>query len=252
MKLLIITALTAFTTMIAGAQTCETREAKLATTLNVQNGIELILAQGATPTLKVEAQNTAQLYNVITVYKKGTLKVYLKNTEGVVAPVKVYVTEPAITTIEASNGAGVKLNGRLDAETVYINLTGGSSFNGEVNTKGELHVKTVKGATYRGVAHADYFHAEAYSGGVIKAVGEALTAKIYSLGGTIHAGKLLTQSTQATALNGAAVFIYTKNGIQAETDAASTITYYGDPENVVTGSETYSIQRETQKLSLNN
>jgi hypothetical protein len=252
MKSFIITALTAFTTIVAGAQTTETREAKPATALEVKNGIEVVLTQGATPSLKVEAQSTEQLYNVVTVYRKGTLKVYLKTVEGVIAPIKVYVTEPNITSVEATNGAGVKINGRLEEETMDIKLAGGSGFNGEVKTTGELHIRAASGSSFRGAVHTGYFHAQAYSGGVIKAVGEAVTAKVYSRGGTVHAGKLLTQSTHAIALNGAAVFIHTKERVEVETDAASTITYYGDPVTAVTGNDTYSIQRDTQKLSLNN
>jgi cytoskeletal protein CcmA (bactofilin family) len=252
MKLFIITALTAFTTMVAGAQTTETRDAKPATALEVKNGIQVVLTQGTTPSLKVEAQSTDQLYNVATVYRKGTLRIYLKDAEGVLAPVKVYVTEPNITSVTAANGGSIKMDGRLDTETIDIKLAGGSGFNGEVNTTGQLHVKAASGSTFRGAVHAGHFYGEAYAGGVIKAVGEAATARVYSRGGTIHAGKLLTKATEAIALNGAAVFVYTKEHVKVETDAASTITYYGDPQTASTGDDTYSIQRDTQKLSLNN
>lgn len=252
MKSFIITALTAFTTIVAGAQTTETRDSKPATALEVKNGIQVVLTQGTTPSLKVEAESTDQLYNVATVYRKGTLQVYLKNAEGVIAPVKVYVTEPNITQITAANGGSIKMDGRLDVATADIKLAGGSGFNGEVITKGELHIKAASGSTFRGAVHAGYFNAEAYAGGVIKAVGEATTARAYSRGGTIHAGKLLTKTTEAIALNGAAVFVYTKEHVKAETDAASTITYYGDPQTASIGDDTYSIQRDTQKLSLNN
>jgi hypothetical protein len=252
MKLFIITALTACSTLVAGAQTTETRPAQNATTLEVKNGIQVVLTQGTTPQLQVEAQSTDQLYNVATVYRKGTLSVYLKNPEGVVAPVKVYVTEPSFTKIEATNGAGIKLDGHINSPDLSIKLAGGSGFNGEVNTTGALHVKTTSGASFRGAVHAGHFHAEAYSGGVIKAVGEAPTAHIYSRGGTVHAGKLLTRQTEVTALHGAAVFVYTKEHVKLDTDAASTITYYGDPATAVTGNDTYSVQRDTQKLSLNN
>jgi hypothetical protein len=49
MKSIIFTALTAFTTLTAGAQVTETREAQNVNTLEVKNGIEVVLTQGTTP-----------------------------------------------------------------------------------------------------------------------------------------------------------------------------------------------------------
>lgn len=252
MKSVIFTALTAITTLTAGAQVTETREAQNVNALEVKNGIEVVLTQGTTPQVKVESANAGMLYNIATEFKKGTLKIYLKNAEGTLGAVKVYVTEAALKEITVTNGASVKLNGALNQEALKLYLSGGASFTGEVNTTASFNVKASTGAVFRGIVHSGNFDTDVTSGAVVKVVGTAANANVYSNAGTLQGGKLVTEKAMVTARNGATVFVNTTERIQTDTDAASTITYYGEPKQAVMAAETYSIERETKKLTLNN
>lgn len=252
MKSIIFTALTAVTTLTASAQATENREAQNVSSLEVKNGIEVVLTQGSTPQVKVESATANGLYNIATDFKKGTLKIYLKNAEGALGTIRVYVTEAALTDIKVSNGASVKLNGALNQEALTLNLSGGGSFTGEVNTSAKFRVKATTGSVFRGIVHSGNFDTEITGGAVIKVVGTATTANVYSNAGTLQGGKLVTEKAIVTARNGATVFVNTTERIQTDTDAASTITYYGEPKQAVMAAETYSIERETKKLTLNN
>lgn len=254
MKQFIITATAALTTIMAQAQVTETREAKNATSIEVKNGIELIVSQGETPALKAEAANAEVLNNLVTEFRKGTLKVYFKNSSADMVyakGVKVYVTEKDIAHIKVTNGAVLKTGTPLKTDDIDVQLSNGGSFSGELYTTGTCHIKTTGGAGFRGTVHANKLRAVALSGGFIKVLGQADTTEVFSNGGSVQAAKLICKSASVMAQANAAIAINASELVEADSDASSTVTYYGDPKRAVTGNNTYSIQRDTQKLTLN-
>lgn len=255
MKSSIITALAALTGFMAQAQQKETRTAENATGIEVKKGIEVIVTQNESPSLTVEASSRALLDNVATEYKKGILKIYFKeeetNTIANANSVKVYVSEKEITNLTASGSALVKLDGKVTAENMDIRLSGGATLSGDLAVSGNCHIKATTGSGFRGVLHGGTLTGDVLGGSFIKITGNTNDVKLYVSGGSVIAGKLLCAKADVQALNSSAVFVNASSFIKAEADGTSTITYYGTPHTAITGSNTYSIKRETQKLTLN-
>jgi len=254
MKQIIITAFAALTGIMAQAQVKETRTAQPISTLQVSDGITVVFKQGTTPELAVEAADRNTLDNVVTEYKKGTLNVYFKsaNETGMAAAngVKVYISGN-VTGFTANKGAAIKMDGVLKTANVDITLNSCAVFTGEVNASGTLHIKAHGGAGYRGVVTAAHFKADATGGAYIKASGHADDVNIICKGGSVHAGKLFCQSATVRAINAASVSVNASEYVYADADGSSSISYYGEPKNAVIGTNSYTIVRETEKLTLN-
>jgi hypothetical protein len=254
MKQLIITAITALTAIMAQAQVTETRTAKPATTLEVKNGIEVVYTQGNTNTLKVEANSREALDNVATEFKGNTLKVYIKNQTDLrpqVSIVRVFVTQPQITSFKVTNGAVVKAAGILEVADADIKLETGATFIGNIKTTGTCRIVSKNGSGFRGTVNAGKFKGDVTGGGYIKVSGNAADAQFFCSSASIQAGQFICKTADVMAKNASAVAIYTNTAIKISTDASSNITYYGDPAEIHLGDNAYSIQRATQKLTLN-
>jgi hypothetical protein len=254
MKTIIITALAALTGIMAQAQVKETRTAQPVTTLQVTDGITVVFKQGTTPELAAEAADRETLNNVVTEYRKGKLSVHLKSpkeTTMVLAKgITVYLTGD-VTNFTADKGAAVKLEGVLKTTNLDIALNSGAVFTGEVNTSGTCHIIAKGGAGYRGIITAAHFKGDALGGAYIKASGHADNVAIVCKGGSVHAGKLFCRQAEVLAMNAASVSVNASEYVNADTDASSSVAYYGEPKKAVTGENSYKIVRETEKLTLN-
>jgi len=255
MKSTIITAFAALTVFMAQAQQKESRAAQDVTGIEVKKGIEVIVTQSETPSLTVEASSRELLDNVATEYKKGVLKIYFKNEEvntlSNANTIKVYVSEKEITNFNLSNGSLVRLSGKLQAESMDIRLSGGATLMGELAVKGNCYIKASTGSGFRGVLHGGTLAGDVLGGSFIRVNGSVNDVKLYVSRGSVQAGKLICTKADVQSLNSSAVFVNTSSYIKAEADATSTVTYYGEPKTAITGTNTYSIQRDTQKLTLN-
>ncbi|MFP9113733.1 GIN domain-containing protein [Flavobacterium sp. RHBU_3] len=255
MKSTIITAFAAFMGFTAQAQQKETRAAENATGIEVKKGIEVVFTQSETPSLTVEASSRELLDNVATEYKKGILKIYFKNDEANTLAnantVKVYVSENEITNFNLSNGSLLKLNGKVKAENLDIRLSGGATLIGELEVNGTCSVKAATGSGFRGVLHGGTLTADVLGGSFIRATGSVNDVKLYVSNASVQVGKLLCTKADVQAQQNSVVFVNADNYIKAEADGTSTVTYYGEPKTTITGTNTYSIQRDTQKLTLN-
>lgn len=254
MKQFIITAFAALTGIMAQAQVQETRTAKAATSLEVKNGIEVFYTQDNSPLLKVEADSRETLDNVATEYKGGTLKIYIKDqalVSGHAAGVKVFVTQQTVDNFKVSGGAVVHSAGVLQLENLDIRLETGATFTGSIKTTGTCHIISKNGSGFRGIIHAGRFKGDVTGGGYIKISGSATDAQFFCSSGSIQAGQFICKTADVFAKNASAIAIYSETAIKIDTDASSSITYYGEPAKIDIGQNAYSIQRATQKLTLN-
>lgn len=254
MKQFIITALTALTAITAQAQVKETRTATAVTSLDVKNGIEVYYTQANTSGLSVEADSRETLDNVVTEYKSGTLKIYIKDQATIsshAAGIKVFVTQQNVSDFKISNGAVVKSPGMILLTDLDIVLETGATFVGNIKTKGTCHITSKNGSGFRGTVNTDKFKADVTAGSYVKVSGSAATAQFYCSSGSIQAGQFICKTADLFAKQASAISIYTDDAIKINTDTSSSVTYYGEPAKIDLGENAYSIQRATQKLTLN-
>jgi len=254
MKQLIIIALTTLTGIMAQAQVTETRTAQTVTALEVKNGIEVIYNQSNTNLLKVEADSRQTLDNVVTEVKGNTLKVYIKSSSAVnshVAGIKVFVSQQNITGFKIQNGSVLKAPGIMETADLNIKLETGATFLGNIHATGTCSIISKNGSGFRGTVNTEKFKGDVTAGGYIKISGSATTAEFFCSSASIQAGQFICKKADVMAKNASAVAIYTDTAIKIGTDASSNITYYGEPAKIDLGENAYSIQRATQKLTLN-
>lgn len=254
MKQIIITAFAALTGIMAQAQVKETRTAQPISTVEVSDGIEVVFTQAEAPQLTAEAADRETLNNLVTEYKKGKLKLYLKapgqTTMVSASGLKVYVSGNA-NSFTADKGATIRLNGVVTNTDLDITLNSGAIFSGAVNTSGTLHLTARGGAAYRGIITAAHFKGDATGGAFIKASGHADDVAVVCKGGAVQLGKLMCAKATVHAMNASSVSVNASEYVNIDVDGSSSVNYYGEPKKADTGDNTYKIIRETEKLTLN-
>jgi len=142
------------------------------------------------------------------------------------------------------------MQGTLTVKDVTIHLASGGTFSAIINAAGKCSIIADSGAGFRGQVNAKELTADVTAGAYARLWGGADTAKIYCSGGSLNAEKFVCKSAGVWAQKASAVSIYTSDYIKTDTDASSSITYYGNPAKTSLGVNTYAIKRDNFKLSL--
>lgn len=257
MKNLVITALLTIGSMGAFAQTSETRQSQDFTALEVKNGIQVIFTQSDDQSLKVESDDKAYLENIVTEYKGGTLKIYIREPKGNQSTVKtpktakVYVSQNNVSNFKAITGASIKIVNTVVMDDITIKLASGASFTGMLQCKAKCSVKAESGSSFRGNLTAADFETNVTGGATVKIIGNTGTLIVFCNNGSLQAGKLMSEKSDIKAINASTAFVNVSKSIKAYTDDSSTITYYGEPIDVNLGDNSYAIKRDNLKLALN-
>lgn len=254
MKQFFIAAFTGLISLAAHAQVTETRIAKEVSSIEVKNGIEVIFTQSDTLSLQVISNSRENLSNIITNYSKGKLTIFLKDKNsptGYQTTARVYVSQKSISAFTASTGASIRANGKLNLKDLAINLSSGATVNAILTTSGKCNINVKSGAGFRGVVTAKDFSANIMGGSYIKITGNTGTADVYCSGGSLNAGKFVCNEAKIWAQKASAVSIYTNDFIEADTDASSSVIYYGEPARTSLGANTGAVKRDNYKLTLN-
>ena len=244
----LFTAFIALTAFMAQAQVQETRKAAPFTRIDARNGIEVILSNSETPSVKAEAGTTGDLNSIITVVEGNTLKVSLKTSEntGEKQPLKVYVASNDITGLKASSGATVKVAGEYKVNGLAVDMASGASFKGMVNCRGAFKLDARAGSNFDGVVVTDLFHGDFKGGAVVKIAGMANNSVINaSNGATCLGANFNCVNAKVNAITTATVVINAKESIKAATDESASITYYGNPANSQLGQDCYAIRKNS-------
>jgi Putative auto-transporter adhesin, head GIN domain len=183
------------------------------TGISVSDGVDLYLTQGNEESVAVSASDEKFMERFKTEVEDGTLKIYYDN-KGINRSVndrrklKAYVSFKTLEKLHASGGAGVRMQGSLDAENLEMKFTSGSSFNGKIKAKDmmveqnsgssinisgsaeKFKVDVSSGAIFKGFDLAvDYCDAKASSGGGVRVtINKELNAKANSGGGVRYKG----------------------------------------------------------------
>ncbi len=255
MKQLMITAGAILSCLVTQAQISETRNADVTDRIEVHDGIEVIFTQASVPSLKVETSNQETLNKLVTINKKGILKVYLKDNQNSNSKkfglAKVYIEAPNLTEIFADTGAFVVIKDKLETTHIDIKLASGANCSATIDAIQKCKIEVTSGSGYNGIIHTETFVCNATNGGHLRITGNSEKAEVHCKGGSMQAGKFVCEKAWVYAQNASAVSIWANDFLSTDTDASSAITYYGEPKKVKTSENTYTIERETQKLTLN-
>lgn len=96
-----------------------------------------------------------------------------------------------------------------------------------------LDLNTQEGATITAVLDVEKTSIKAYSGGIIKVIGKAVTQSVsINSGGILEAGDLETSQTTVNLSAGGSADVKASTLVDAKVKAGGTITIYGDPKEI--------------------
>lgn len=180
--------------------------------INVQQGINLYITQGKPTNISVEAdENIIEL--LITEVKNNELNIYFEKNVNQAKARNVYLTTESISKIKASSGASVKSENTIQAETLELDSSSGSS----------MKIR----------ANANDIKSESSSGSSITIIGKSnsLTANSSS-GSSINAKELKTVNAIAKAGSGANIDVNVTGKLTASASSGGDIDYEGSPESI--------------------
>ena len=182
--------------------------------ISVSRGIDVILTQGNTLSIVVEADQN--LLDVITTEldeDNNILRISSNQNIKSSASKKVILTVKDLSSISTTSGSNVFSENALNTDKLTISSTSGShiDLNIEANT---LKLNTTSGA-----------------GIEISGTTENLSVAATS-GSYIRANSLKAQSTTVSATSGASIFVNTTKELKASATSGASIKYEGDPERV--------------------
>ena len=180
--------------------------------INVQQGINLTITQGKPTSISVEAdENVIDL--LITEVKNNELNIYFEKSVYQAKARNVYLTTENISKIKASSGASVKSENTIQAETLELDSSSGS--------------------TMKIRANANEITSESSSGSSITIVGKSnsFTANSSS-GSSINAKDLKTVNANTKASSGANIDVNVTGKLTAKASSGADIDYEGSPETI--------------------
>ena len=180
--------------------------------ISVQQGINLYITQGKPNDIRVEAdENIIDL--LMTEVKNNELNIYFEKNVYQAKARNVYLTTENISKIKASSGASVKSENTIQAETLELDSSSGST----------MKIRTI----------ANDITSESSSGSNITIVGKSnsFTANSSS-GSSINAKDLKTVNAITKASSGANIDVNVTGKLTAKASSGADIDYEGSPETV--------------------
>lgn len=198
------------------AQKREKRNLSGFTGIEAGGSANIILSQGNTESVEVEATEDVSDY-LITEVKNGTLIIRTesdwKSFFSRQPKVKVYVTFKDLTSINAGGGTSVSAQDLLTFNKLSLDASGGARIDLKLNTKA--------------------LHAESSGGANILLEGNTSTFRAHASGGSnIKAQKLSASNCEAESSGGANIYFEVTQELTASASGGSGIYYSGNPQKV--------------------
>jgi len=182
--------------------------------IEVGGGIDLFVRKGDGFVVEVQASEDAAA-KIVTEVVGTTLQIKRKSPGffhwGDAG--SVYVTLPALVSLDASGGSDVKTEGTFASDNLRVGASGGSDLTIDV-TAGVLHL-------------------DASGGSDLRVSGTARSAHVESSGGSdLNASALMADEVDVDSSGGSDLAIGVRQKITGEASGGSDVTYTGQPASV--------------------
>lgn len=180
--------------------------------VSVDKGLEVIIQQGATASVTVEADQNLQEH-IKTEVKGSELEITADINIGNAKAKRVIVTLPEITGIEAGGGSAVKSQGTLKADKIKLDANGGSSLDATLETKKA--------------------ECEASSGSHMSVSGSTgnLATKA-SNGSHLNAANLVAENVKSDASSGGSIVVNPTSNLSADASSGASVYYIKTPSKL--------------------
>ncbi len=180
------------------------------TKVSVSGGIDLMITQGSSKSLRVEASENA-IDNLVTEVKSGQLRIYFDKNVRRVKKATVFITVNDLKKISASGGSDIESKGELRFDELSIHSSGGSDIELELVVK----------------------HLECHTSGGsdVDLDGSAETLELHASGGSDFNGfNFKTREAKVSASGGSDSNVYASESIEVSASGASDVNFKGDPK----------------------
>jgi len=198
----------------SGNVTTESRPVTEAfTSVEVSNGLDLVLEQSDKACISVEADDNLQQH-IKTTISNGVLIVKCDyNSYRNVSSKKITVQIPNLESLQASSGTSVSSTNALTGKSLMVHSSSGATI--------AIKVETEKATC------------EASSGSQITVEGKAIALEAASSSGSgIDAQRLLSNDIKASASSGSHIEVHPLASLNAEASSGGIVNYNNEPKHV--------------------
>lgn len=183
------------------------------TSIEVSNGLDLVIEQSNKPGISVEADDNLQRH-VKTTISNGVLTIKCEfNDYQNVTSKKITVNLPVLESLQASSGTSVK-----SANVLKV---------------GEISVNSSSGATVDLEMEADKAICESSSGSHIEVSGKAIAFEAATASGSeIDAQKLMSNEVTASASSGSVIEVHPLVNLNAKASSGGVVNYHNEPKSI--------------------
>lgn len=209
-KISFLSLLVSLSVISLSAQMTQKRNVSSFSSINVCCGIEVVLAQGSSESVTVEA-NPDDISYVKTDVKGKTLNIgFDNNRKNRRGKVKVRVTAGNLDKLEANSSGKIEGTNTITAGDIKLNVNS----SGKINL--DLEAKNVK--------------CDGNSAGSMKISGKADYVKVSNnSASSINLQGLKAVRAEASSNSGASIDITVSDQIKAHANSGATVRYYGNP-----------------------
>jgi hypothetical protein len=191
----------------------EVRSVKAFHAIKVSGGIDLYLSSGD-EALAVSAKDAETASHIKTEVENGILKIWYDWKDGKGFKIsnnkqlKAYVSYKTLDALSGSGGSDIIVDGTIQSNSLSLNISGGSDFNGKVSVK-DLRV-------------------DASGGSDVDISGKATNVVVDASGGSDFNGfELITDAASVEASGGCDVEITVNKDLNANASGGSDVRYKG-------------------------
>lgn len=252
LKIIITTAM-AMAALTGYAQVSENRKMNDFSKIEVESGIELFYMESDENSIRVEGDSKDGLDSVITETDGKTLRIYhvKRNKKQSESISKVFVAAKNVNSFKASSKSKLYFDRPVAADDIRIEILSGSYFRGTVKPNSKVTVKVSSGSLFSGGFETESFTGIFKSGATVSLTGKAKKATINtSSGAYCNAKNFFVDKMTATADTKSSALLNAKEKIAKATDASS-ITFFGNPENLKTGYDSFAIVNKSGAITWN-
>jgi len=214
LKLLAAIVLIAFSTTVNAQEKTEVRDVKGFTSVDVSEGIKVLLTYGDKEFVEVTAD--ADIMDKIATEVNGSeLDIYIKgnNWNGGKRKVIVKVTAIKIESLDASSGSSIVTTNTIESETLTTSVSSGASIKATINAQ-KVSCDASSGAHASLTGKTTMFRGDASSGS------------------SIDASELKAKRVNADVSSGATIKCNAEDELIAEASSGGSVKYSGSPKTV--------------------
>ncbi len=248
----IITTVMALAALTGFAQVTESRKISDFSKIEVESGIELSYMESDENSIRIEGDSKNGLESVITETDGKTLRIYhaKKNKNQNEGILKVFVAAKNVNSFKASSKSKLLFDRPIAADNIEIEILSGSYFRGTVLPNSKVTVKVSSGSLFSGKFETELFKGNFKSGATVSLTGTAKKATINtSSGAYCNAKNFFVDKMTATANTQSSALLNAKEKIAKATDASS-ITFFGNPENLKTDNNSFVIVNRSKSTAI--